>query len=49
MASAIQAAGLMSAFQYCMTVATAEYSTQTSIVPAKKYVQPMAKPRAGST
>jgi hypothetical protein len=26
--------------QYCMTVATAAYSVQTSICPPKKYVQP---------
>lgn len=47
-AMATQAAGLTSD-QYPMTVATAEYSTHTSMTPAKKYVQPIAKPSAGST
>lgn len=32
----IHTAGLISAFQYCMTVATAEYSVHTSMAPAKK-------------
>jgi len=49
MTIAIQTAGLISAFQYCITVATAEYSVHTSITPAKKYVQPIANPKAGST
>jgi len=49
MTIAIQAAGLISAFQYCITVATAEYSVHTNITPAKKYVHPIANPKAGST